>query len=270
MILLEWIIASFTKGRGILSFCFCMMISLVLMFMEKDGKTMFHEVAVATVLLPVEAGLSINKKYFKVYQKNEILRKQNTALFVENEILRQCRKQNERFREMLGFKFQGGYSLIPGEIFARDPGRYEVTWLINLGKTDSIAINMPALTSKGIVGKVSKVFGNYSVIQLIQDPNCKISVLNQRSRVIGLLESFQVGKLIARFPVHSDVLFGDTLVTSGMGGVFPKGISVGRVVDENLETDDIIKGVEVRPFQNTDLVEEVFIYKKEADWNTGR
>jgi rod shape-determining protein MreC len=188
---------------------------------------------------------------------------------MESENLQQFRKQNERLREMLGFKFQSGYTLIPGEIIARDPGRYEMTWVINLGRVDSIDINMPVLTSKGIVGKVSKVFRNYSVIQLIQDPNCKISVIDRRSRVIGLLESFQMDKLIARFPAHSDVIFGDTLVTSGMGGVFPKGISVGVVVDENLATNDIIKGVQISPFQNTDLVEEVFIYKKEAFWRVG-
>ena len=269
MIFLDWILANFKRGRGILSFILCAAISLALMFLDTSGKRIFYEVAVATVLAPVEAVLFINKRYFNVYRKNEDLRKQNAALKIENEQLRQSRKQNQRLREMLGFKSRGGYKLIPGEIIARDPGRYAMTWVINLGRADSIEINMPALTSKGIVGKISKVFGNYSVIQLIQDPNCKISVIDQRSRVIGILESYQIDKLVARFPAHSDVVFGDTLITSGMGGVFPKGISVGIVVDENMDTDDIIKGVEVVPFQNMDLVEEVFIYKEEALWKVG-
>jgi rod shape-determining protein MreC len=239
------------------------------MFSDTSGKKVFYEVATVTVLAPVEAVLSVKKKYFNVYKENEILKKENIALKTENELLKQSSQQNERLREMLRFKSQSGYSLIPGEITARDPGRFEMTWIINLGRSDSVDLNMPVLTSKGVVGKISKVFRNYSVVQLLQDPNCKISVINQRSRVIGILESYQIGRLIARFAAHSDVLFGDTLVTSGMGGVFPKGLTVGLVVDENMDSDDIIKGVKVDLFQNTDLVEEIFVFKKMSRWTLG-
>ncbi len=229
----------------------------------------FYEVAVATVLAPIEHVISINKRYFRVYKENRELKVENAELKFQNETLKQYEAQNHRLREMLSFKSQSGYQLIPGEIVARDPGRYEMTWIINLGRNDSLQMNMPVLTSKGVIGKVAKVFYNYSVVQLIHDPNCKISVIVQRSRVMGILESFQLGKLIARFPSASDVRHGDSLYTSGMGGVFPKGLSVGVVGENWLEKNDIVKGAEVFAFENTDVVEEVFVLRKKVQWMVG-
>ncbi|MBF0431701.1 MAG: rod shape-determining protein MreC [Fibrobacteria bacterium] len=269
MRIFDLIFALFKKSRGIFSLLFCITISLSLLFMDLEGKKVFYEVMVATILLPVESVVSLNKGYFNVYQENKRLLIENADLLVKNERLRQNKKQNDRLRKMLEFKTESGYRLIAGEIVARDPGRYEMTWILSLGKKDSIEMNMPVLTPKGVVGKVAKVFSGYSVIQLIQDPNCKISIINQRSRVIGLLETFQLGKLIARFPAHSNVKAGDTLITSGMGGVFPKGLPVGMLINENLDSDDIITGAEVRLFQDTDIVEELFVYVKKANWKVG-
>jgi len=266
MFLIDWVINLFKLGRGFVSLLFCVGISFFLMALDTDGKALFYQVSTATLLLPVNSVLNIKQKYFFIYKENQILRNENFNLKTNNDLLTQYKLQNVRMREMIDFKDQSGYTLLPGEIVARNPGRLETSWIINLGTRDSVKVNMPVLTSKGVVGKIAKVYGGTSLVQLMHDPTCKISVIVQRSRVIGIMESYQVGSLIARFPAHSDVVYGDTLVTSGMGGVFPKGLSVGVVNEENRHTTDIIKGVGVNEFQNTDVVEEVFIYKKESDW----
>jgi rod shape-determining protein MreC len=109
-------------------------------------------------------------------------------------------------------------------------------------------------------------------VQGLSDPNSKVSVLCNRSRVNGVLEAWPGGKLLVRFPVDADVKLADTLVTSGMGGVFPKGLSVGIIRDPHTdarEGDDILKAWEVKPFQNPDLVEEVFVLIRKDSWTVG-
>ncbi len=269
MFIFDWVFSLFKIWRGVFSLISCLVLSALMLSMDKTEKALFHEVAVSTVLSPAQSLINVKRKYFDVYAKNEVLKQENFRLKIKNDELRHYKLQNQRLREMLNFKFQSGYTVIPAEVVARNPVRYETSWIVNLGYGDDISVNMPVLTSKGIVGKVAKTFRNFSVVQLLQDPNCKVSVVSQRSRVIGIMESYKLNELVARFPAHSDVVFGDTLVTSGMGGVFPKGISIGVVSDENKDSNDIIKGVGVRQFQNINIVEEVFIYIKQSDWVVG-
>ncbi len=269
MVVLQWIGLFFRKGRGIASFLLCVVLALTLFFSNPQEKLIFYKVAIHTVLAPVQSVLNIKKSYFKVFNENEKLKIENATLQVINDQLRQYQQQNYRFRKMIQFKDVNGFKLFPGEITARDPGRFELFWMINLGSDDSVAVNMPVLTTKGIVGKTAIVYPQYSQVQLLSDPNFKVSVLNHRSRVVGILESFQLNELVARFPIHSDIQMGDTLVTSGMGGVFPKGLSVGVVKDTDLDSDDIIRGAQVIPFQNLKKVEEVFVYQHRPDWILG-
>ncbi len=266
MFLIDRLIALLTKGRGIFSFALCVAVSLYLLFSDTEGKRLFHEVAIVTILAPVQTVLNFKDKFLFIYRENKALQIENAGLKVDNDRLRHFSRQNLRLRQMLQFRSVTNYNLVSGEIIARDPGRFETTWIINLGIVDSVGLNMPVLTTRGVVGKVSESYRDYSLVQLIQHPNCKISVVNLRSGLIGLLESYQIDRLIARFPAYSDVLYGDTLVTSGMGGVFPKGLSVGVVAKEDLDSDDILKGAEVVPFQDRNLVEEVFVFRKEASW----
>lgn len=269
MILFELLKQLFTRWKGLFSLLVCLSVSMGLLSMDDKGKVTFYEVAIVTVLAPVQSVLAAKSRYLRVYGDNRRLRIENSALKMENDLLRQKGVQNHRLREMLGFRETSKYRLIPGEIIAREPSRFVTNCLINLGSSDSIDINMPVLTSKGIVGKTAKAFENYSLVQLLLDPNSKISVMNHRSRIVGILESYQSGWLIARFPAHSDVIRGDTLVTSGLGGVFPKGLYVGLVNLENLESNDIVQGVGVMPFQKFQRVEEVFVFLRADSWVVG-
>jgi len=227
MIIFDWIINLLKLGRGLVFLLCCSALSFLLMSLDASEKTLFYQVATATVLAPVNSVLNIKQKYFFIYKENEVLRQENFKLKTKNDILTQHKLQNARMREMMGFKNQSGYTLLPAEIIAKNPGRLETSWMINLGTRDSVQVNMPVLTSKGVIGKVARVFRNSSVVQLIHDPTCKISVIDQRSRVMGIMESYKVGTLIARFPAHSDVIYGDTLVTSGMGGGLSQGYFCG-------------------------------------------
>lgn len=125
---------------------------------------------------------------------------------------------------------------------------------------------MPAFSMEGLVGRVSKVASQHAQIQLILDPNMKFSVMDSRTRTIGFAEPMDAHSLMVVVPTHAGVRAGDTLVTSGLGGIFPKGLGVGVVTAVNKMDVDVVSLLIVTPFQEVTELEELFVMEKDPDW----
>lgn len=255
----------FFAGKGVASFAICVLTSLYLLSMPADGQYLFRQVMLATVFSPLEGIFTIRRDFYRVYEVNTMLRKQLAALQAQNDALRENREQNRRLRRMLDFKLSSIDPLIPGEVLGRGSGYYQTTWRINLGSRDSVSVNMPVLSNNGVLGKISKVYPTTSQLQLLTDPSSRISITNLRSREVGILES-ELHKLTALFPPQADIKNGDSIVTSGLGGVFPKGLMVGRILKKTHYRGDILTSWSIKPFENFNRVEEVFVMKRPASW----
>ena len=272
MSIIDWILRVFTLGKGVVSLVACIIACAILISLKPPERQTFHDVMISTFLYPAQAILSRLNRTIRVFKENEELKQQNTALRLENDFMEQAVKELPRIEQMEAFGALSGLRLKMAQISAEDPGRFSRNWVVNLGTGDSIDVNMPVLTAQGVVGMTVKSYGSHALVQGLSDPNSKVSVLCNRSRVNGVLEAWPGGKLLVRFPVDADVKPTDTLVTSGMGGVFPKGLSVGIIRDplkDAREGDDILKAWEVKPFQNPDLVEEVFVLIRKDSWTVG-
>src|SRR5690606_24705198 len=112
----------------------------------------------------------------RVYRQNTRLTRDNVALRAENDWLRQSLRQMSRLEEMDRFQLSVSLRLKPGRVIAEDPGRFQAAWVIDLGTADSVGINMPVLTSRGVVGKTARVYARHSLVQLLSDPGFKVSV----------------------------------------------------------------------------------------------
>ncbi len=267
---LEWIRKALTVGHGIVSLVLCLIFSGTLVSLDRPNRAIFHEVMVGTLLYPVQELFSHLEGTLHIYRENDSLLQENAALRVENDLLRQSTLAVPRLEEMERFRTATALHLKPAQVIAQDAGRLQMTWVIDLGRADSVDVNMPVLTSKGVVGKTAQCFRNYSVVQLISDPAFKAAVQDDRSRVRGILESYRLYRLEAQFPAGADVHPGDTLVTAGVGGVFPKGLRVG-VTDQEMpgaetQNGDVLQTVLVHPFQELSMVEEVFVLIKKDSW----
>ncbi len=271
MNLIEWIRKILTLWRGFFSLIICLIFSLTLQSLKPSERVVFHEVMIESFLFPIQNILSNLEGTLRIYRENKDLKRANVMLRVENDLIRQQVRQYPRDMEMERFRSNSTMPLKAGRIIAQDAGRLQRTWVINLGRVDSVERNMPVLSSKGLVGKTSKCFFGHCIIQLYTDPEFKVSVQCDRSRSRGILESFRVNSLVARFPAGSDVHEGDTLITAGLGGVFPKGLRMG-LVEENLDgleesNSDVLRSFKVKPFQEINTVEEVFVYLKQDSWS---
>jgi rod shape-determining protein MreC len=271
--ILAWLRKVLTVWNGVFSFLLVLVFSGALISLDSTGKRVFHEVMTGTVLYPVQSLFSRFGGTFRIHSENIRLNRENAALRSENDWLRQMHRQTPRLQDMARFRTSVSLRLKPGRIVAQDPGRYQAAWVVDLGSVDSVAVNMPVLTAHGVVGKVVKVYRNHSLVQLLTDHTFRMSVQSDRSRARGILESEGPNRLVARFPAGSDVARGDSLLTAGLGGVFPKGLRVGtagrEVTRQEKENQDVMRTFRVEPFQGLNTVEEVFVLIKSDRWVPG-
>jgi rod shape-determining protein MreC len=268
--ILEWLRKALTAWNGAVSFVLVLVFSAALISLDSAGKRVFHEVMVGTLLRPVHIVLSLFDGTLLVHRTNTRLTLENAALRAENDRLQQALRQIPRLEEMERFRAATDLRLKPARVIAEDPGRFQAAWVIDLGAAESVAVNMPVVTARGIVGKTARVYHRHSLVQLLSDPGFKVSVQSDRSRARGIMETDGPGRLVARFPVGSDVALGDTLVTTRLGGVFPKGLRVGaalrEVTRQEQEHQDVLRSFRVAPFQELNTVEELFVLIEADRW----
>ncbi len=179
---------------------------------------------------------------------------------LELQRLREAKLENERLRRMLRFREAFDYDLIVAEVVGTGTARYPSAVVVARGAADGVKPSMPALTPQGVVGKVASVGKHTAVVQLITDPATKLAAIDQRSRISGIVEAEPGGMLVmSRVPKGEDVAVGDRIVTSGYGGIFPKGLLIGHVVSVSDPPEGIFKRIELEPAAKLGRLEEVFL-----------
>ena len=185
------------------------------------------------------------------------LRKKTLVLEMENAKLREEHAENLRLRSCLEFKERSRQRLCAAQVIARGASQWHKTITINRGQRDGLRRASPIITPRGLVGQVLEAGGGVSQVLLITDQSSGAGALVERSRVSGLCEGQHTGFLIMNYLDKSaDINVGDIIVTSGAGGVYPKGIPIGRVT-RITSSGEAMKCAEVRPSVDFDRLEEV-------------
>lgn len=211
----------------------------------------------------VSASQRVWGDYFRlvaVAQENERLRRELEAAAERSHRQQEIELENERLRELLGFKQSLDRPAAAARIVAKDPSSWFNTVIINKGAADGLTKGLPAVTSRGIAGQIIEVSLHQSKLMLIIDPNSAVDALIQRNRVRGIVKgSFQEECVLAFVMPEDDVRPGDTVISSGFDGIFPKGLPVGSVSAVSGQGVDFFKEVRVRPAVDFDKLEEVLI-----------
>lgn len=243
-------------------------LSVSLMLVPEPSKLAMARATLNAVFFPFYKTSNFFEGLMSVRSENRELKRIVASLMHERERLTQFRRERERLRRLAEFKEEQFLELVPCEVIGRNLDRFQTTLVIDKGRADSLEVRMPVLSFEGYVGRVSEVFENSAWVKLICSRNNPVSCINKRSRVVGILEwshfsYFQVENV----SIVDDVQVGDTLITSGFGGVVPKGFPVGVVTKVSTQMDGLRLKVEAVSDVNFRSLEEVFVVTDEVPWD---
>ena len=165
--------------------------------------------------------------------ENQQLKEQNSKLEQSLRELENIKTENETLKEYLGLTEKyGEYKTVPGYVINKEISNYSKTIIINIGKNDGIEKDMTVIADEGLVGHVISVMENTAKVRTIVDTSSSISCLMSTSKdsivCKGTLDS--TSELKAMYiPTDSNLVQGDSVDTSGLGGIYPKGIHVGTI-----------------------------------------
>ncbi len=174
---------------------------------------------------------------------------------------------NDRIRRLLEFRKTIADRVVAAEIIGKDPSPWFKSIIIDKGWKDGIKKGLPVLDPEGIVGLVTEVSPNYSKVLLIIDQNSSVDALIQNSRAWGIIRGKSSSQCIFKYVLRKhEIREGDTVVSSGLDGVFPKGVRVGEVSKVTKhKTGAIFQEVFVTPYVDFEKLEEVLIILKSED-----
>ncbi|HEY6872492.1 MAG TPA: rod shape-determining protein MreC [Geobacteraceae bacterium] len=193
-------------------------------------------------------------------QLRESVRTLNTRLLEASEAV----LANERLKKLLDLKNSLHAPAVAAAVIGEDGSPWFKTIMIDRGAADGLREGMPVVASDGVVGQLVKVSAGSSRVLLLTDHASGIAGIVQRSRARGVVKGKGGGRCSLDFTLHEeDVKVGDTVITSGIGGVFPKGLPVGEVTMVKKGEYGIFQTVEVRPMVNISRLEEVLVILQE-------
>jgi rod shape-determining protein MreC len=151
-------------------------------------------------------------------------------------------------------------------IIGEDGSPWFKTLVVDRGAADGFSDGMPVLAAEGVVGQVIKVSANSSRVLLVTDHASAIAAVVQRSRARGVVRGAGSGRLSLEFSMkEDDVKVGDQILTSGIGGIFPKGVPIGEVTMVKKGEYGIFQIVEVRPSVMLSRLEEVLVLARKPN-----
>lgn len=174
--------------------------------------------------------------------------------------LKEAKLENDALRNQLGFAQSGDYQLAQARIISQDPTNYQQVLTTDRGSSSGIKHGMVAVTGGLLVGRVIDTTPSTAKVQLITDFSSAVPVLDQETRATGLISGTRgFGLKLEMVPQTDQLKEGDTLITSGFGGEYPKGLVVGRVGKVTKRDSDVFQSAEVRPSADFRKLESLFI-----------
>ena len=189
--------------------------------------------------------------------------------------LRALEAENRVLRRQVGFRERSRHRLVLGRVIGRgDATGWWQTARLNRGSVDGIAPNMAAITTEGLVGRTRHVSRHTCDVLLLTDPNCRVACKFARTEAFGIARGsglavngdLELEMLSAAKPFRVEyiakahhILKGDKVVTSGLGGIFPEGLLIGRVTRAGLDESGLYRRAVVEPAADIGALRYIFI-----------
>lgn len=196
-------------------------------------------------------------------EENIRLKTELNKLLKEQQKYQEALLENRRLRELLSLKEKEHGYVTAARVITRGADQWTNTFVLDKGLSDGVIKDMTAITTKGLVGKISGVSNSHSSLLLITDINFSAAVRLQESRGEGIITGTGLRKCQLKYiPYEEEVKIGDVVITSGLDSLFPKGIPVGYISKVDKKGSGLFQNIEVIPFEDNAEIEEVAIIKR--------
>ncbi len=234
------------KQTEILGGVVTVIILILLIFLSnvETNKLSYFESVASSIVNPIQRiftdlknKIQGNSTYFSnmdsIIEENKQLKEKNEELETQLRELESIKADNKTLQDYMGLtKKYSSYQTIPAYVINRDVSNFNSTIVLNVGENDGIKENMTVIAEKGLVGHVVSVSTNTCKVQVIIDSastvSCTLSTTQESIICKGTLENNQVLRA-SYIPTGAEVIQGDSVYTSGVGGIYPKGIIIGTI-----------------------------------------
>lgn len=202
-------------------------------------------------------------RYFSlisVSEENERLKKALEGALERGHRCDEIELANHRLRALLEFQVTMEQKTVAGEIIGKDPSPWFRSIIINKGKRDGLRPSLPVIVPAGVVGIVTDVSDRYAKVLMMIDQNSAVDAVVQRNRARGMVRGEARDICSLEYVLyHHDIVTGDIVVTSGLDGVFPKGLRIGTITQVTKKNSGIFQEIIVTPFVDFETIEEVMV-----------
>jgi rod shape-determining protein MreC len=251
-------------------------LALIGFILHRTGVLASVEGLVVRLTSPLQGGLSTVIAEFgdltqaardlrDLRQRNEELESQNAGLLLENVRLREIEAEAVLLRDLLNFAqahpdFDIRGAHVVGRVIGRDPSNLQRYIILDVGREAGIGHNMPVVTDRGLVGRISEAGEGWSRVLLIIDVSSSVNALTQSTRASGLVQGQADGSLVMRaIPQGDTVSVGDTVFTSGLGGNLPRQLLIGQITEVERKDYDLYQVATVQPTVDFEHLEAVLV-----------
>lgn len=249
------------------------LILLVILSNSKMSNISYFSNVVNIIVMPIQNGYTYlknkiagNTSFFtnidQLSEENEKLKQQNSELEQKLRELEIIKAQNSTLKEYLKLTEKyTAYTTKPAYIINKDTSNYSATFIINVGSADGIKENMTVIADKGLVGHIVSVTNNTAKVQTIIDPSSSASITFESTGDTAICKGTLDPETIKAtyISTSAEILENDTVSTSGMGGIYPKGIMVGTVSKIDNTKNVIDKYAIVKPAVDFRKLETVLV-----------
>ena len=188
------------------------------------------------------------------------LKAENERLVARNAELEESEQTARRLESLLGLQSLYNLQSTGARIISGSTDSWSSTVTIDKGSSAGLSVGMPVTDSNGAIGQIIKCGPTSATVRLITDENSAVSAMIQSSRAQGILRGSVDGTIrLTLVRTDQTVEVGDTVVTSGLGGVFPKGLPLGTVLSVERTSGSLYYEIEVEPLASAESFEEVLV-----------
>jgi rod shape-determining protein MreC len=193
-------------------------------------------------------------------KENGLLKGRIAQLQEENHQMEEMVMANDRLRKLLQFREKVPTSTIAAQVIGQDPTSWFKSVTINKGEADGVQKGMAVISPEGVIGQILKTSPHYATVLLMTDYNSAIDAIVQRTRAKAIVEGKEENRCQLKYLLRTEeVVVGDIVITSGLGGIFPKGLMVGEIRSVDKKGHGVFQYADLVPSVDFAKLEEVLI-----------